>query len=128
MFSRRGLLSLLPAFLVPKAWSKPVIETIPYDPTAETGVSQEQLRALACSLPLPELKKLIENWDKLEVPERYPESSKEYKKNYAKEYTNYFFPSGEISDLPRSETEKMIAHHEFLKNTSPKVNLNDSRS
>ena len=106
MFSRRGLFSLLPAFLVPKAWSKPVVETIPYNPTAETGVSQEQLRALACTLPLPELKKLIENWDKLTVPKTYPELSLDYKKNYGgKTYTNYFFPSGEISDLPHSETK-----------------------
>ena len=128
MFSRRGLLSFLPAFLVPKAWSAPVIETIPYQPSSDSGITQQQLRTLAVSLPLPELKKLIENLDTISVPDKYPEASKSYQINYRKKYTNYIFPSGEISTLPRSETERLISHHENLKNSSPKVILNNKHS
>ena len=59
MFSRHGLFKYLPAFLVPSALR------------AEEPLTQKQLEILAVSLPLPELKILIENLHKLEMPKRH---------------------------------------------------------
>lgn len=83
MFSRRGLLSFLPAFLVPKAWSKKpeqaehwalLLDKQPYEPTKDVGITQKQLYAIAVNLSLPDLKKIIEALENIEIPQKYPRS------------------------------------------------------
>ena len=89
MFSRRGLFKYLPSFLVPAALAAKTEEpVVQLDHTIPTGITHEQLQILAVSLPLPELKILIEKLSEIQLPVRYRRNEEALVK------FQYNFPSG----------------------------------